>query len=478
MTAKEQAREWSTCEASVIYFLFHYGFIYDATEKTWIKFGLWKAQGETLRVIVNNRLVVILKARQLGLTWLCLGYALWLMLFHPAATVLLFSRRDEEAVSLLERLRGMYARLPVWMQAKEIVTSNSHRLVLSNGSEARAFPTTAGDSYTATLAIVDEADLVPDLDRLMASVKPTIDGGGSMILLSRVDKSAPESAFKKIYRAAKAARNGGPKSPWVDVFLPWYVRPARSQDWYETAKADVLGRTGSLDELHEQYPATDTEALAPRSLDKRIPGIWLEGCYEEREGLVEPPDGFPAWPALPGLTIYAAPKFGSKYVIGADPAEGNPTSDASAATVMDRITGEEVARISGRFEPSTFAGYLSQLATYYNKAGVLVERNNHGHAVLLWLRDNSKAARLTGHDGREGWLTNSLGKSLMYDTAADSFRDKQVTLHSFTTYLQLASIEGASLSAPDGEHDDEATGFALANAARTMKVGNNGGFVW
>jgi len=49
---------------------------------------------------------------------------------------------------------------------------------LANGSVARAFPTNAGDSYTATLAIVDEADLVPDLDRLMRSVKPTIDAGG------------------------------------------------------------------------------------------------------------------------------------------------------------------------------------------------------------------------------------------------------------------------------------------------------------
>lgn len=462
-----------TCAASPVYFLHRYGMIYDATEKTWIPFSLWKAQAETLRAILNNRLTVILKARQLGLTWLCLGFALWLMLFHPAATVLLFSRRDEEAVSLLERLRGMYNRLPVWMQSREVTASNSHRLVLSNGSEARAFPTTAGDSYTATLAVVDEADLVPDLDRLMASVKPTIDGGGSMILLSRVDKSAPESTFKRIYRAAKSGAN-----PWKHVFLPWHVRPARNEDWYEQAKADVLGRTGSLDELHEQYPATDTEALAPRSLDKRIPGAWIEQCYQEETPLIAPPAGYDLWPGLPGLVVYRVPASQRQYVIGADPAEGNPTSDDSAATVMDRLTGEEVARLAGKFEPAVFAGYLDQIGNYYHKAGLLVERNNHGHAVLLWLRENSKLARLSGYDGREGWLTNGLGKTLLYTTLTETFRDQATTLHSFTTYVQLASIEGASLSAPEGQHDDLAVSFALSIAARAAGGTDNRGFAW
>lgn len=473
---KDQAtikQEWLTCAASPVYFLHHYGFIYDATEKDWIKFKLWKAQAQTLREIFNNRLIVILKARQLGLTWLCLGYALWQMIFHPAATVLLFSRRDEEAVSLLERFRGMYTRLPAWMQARAIEVSNSHRLKLSNGSEARAFPTTAGDSYTATMAIVDEADLVPDLDRLMASVKPTIDGGGKMILLSRVDKSEPQSGFKRIYRASRTGQ-----SPWTGVFLPWHVRPSRDQQWYETAKADIMTRTGSLDELYEQYPATDTEALAPRSLDKRIPGEWLEQCYHAGEKLEAPPDNYPMWPAIPGLVIYRVPTLWAKFVMGADPAEGNPTSDFSSLTVMETLTGEEVARLDGRFEPSTFAGYIDQVGTYFNNARVLVERNNHGHAVLLWLREHSRLARLQGYDGREGWLSSALGNTLLYNQTAEAFRDKATILHTFSTYMQLASIEGGTLSAPEGEHDDEADSYALANAARSAQGSENTGLVW
>jgi hypothetical protein len=452
--------EWLVCAEDPLYFVDNYCHIYDATEREWIPFRLWQEQAETLDTLFNRLLVIILKARQLGLTWLVLAFALWMMLFRPAATVLLFSKRDDEAVHLLDfRLKGMYRRLPDWLRARRVVTDNDHELELSNGSVALAFPTTAGDSYTATLAIVDEADLVPDLGRLMRSVKPTIDGGGRMILLSRADKSRPLSEFKAMYKAAKAGA-----SPWTAIFLPWWVRPSRDRAWYEAQKADVLARTTALDDLHEQYPATDTEALAARTLDKRIAADWLEQCYEERSPL--PLTGASEIAAIPGLEIYELPQPGHRYVIGADPAEGNPTSDDSALTVGDAATGEEVAAMAGRLEPATFAAHLDRIGRLYNHAAAMVERNNHGHAVLLWLRDHSRLSRLCGHDNKEGWHSTSKGKALLYDTTADAFRDQDTILHSFATYVQLASIEGATLRAPEGEHDDRADSYALMLVAR------------
>lgn len=455
MTPEEAKAEWLTCSESPIYFIYNYCFIYDATAGDWIPFRLWREQGLALQTILKNLLVIILKARQLGLTWLVLCFALWLMLFHPAATVLLFSRRDDEAIHLLERMTGVYAKLPDFMKVRVIEQDSAHVWELSNGSVARAFPTSAGDSYTATLAIVDEADLVLNLNRLMAAVKPTIDAGGRMILLSRSDKSKPASAFKAIYRAAKKGL-----THWVSVFLPWHVRPSRDQEWYEAQTADILARTGSLDDLHEQYPATDSEALSPRTLDKRIPPAWLEKCYEEREPVSLPADA----PPLPGLEIYVDRRRNVRYVIGADPAEGNPTSDESALSVLDRTTGEEVASLAGRFEPSALAAYADMLGRYYNNADIMVERNNHGHAVLLWLRDNSRLKRLEGHDGKRGWLSSSKGKALLYSIAADAVRSQSVIIHSLETYLQLASIEGSTLLAPEGERDDRADSLALSLA--------------
>jgi hypothetical protein len=441
---------------SPAYFIDTYGTVYDATVREWVPFRLWPAQFATLKTIQNNRMVCVLKARQLGLTSLVMAFALWLMLFRPAATILLFSRRDEEAADLLKfRLRGVYDRLPWWLKVRSFPADNDHAWALSNGSRALAFPTTAGDSYSATLVIVDEADLIPDLEKMLNAVKPTIDGGGRMVLISRVDKSTPRSPFKKIYRSAKQRT-----ITWVPVFLPWHARPGRDEAWYTERQAETQERTGSLDALHEQYPATDTESLAPRSLDKRISADWIQQCYTEMQ-----PINDAGVPAIPNLEMYRLPVPGRAYVIGVDPAEGNPTSDDSALAVLDKQTGEEVATLAGKLQPSTLAAHADTIGRYYNDAAILVERNNHGHAVLLWLRDHSSLPLLLGHDYQVGWLSNSKGKALLYSAAADAFRNRETVLHSFATFDQLASIEGSTLRAPDGEYDDRAVAYALACAA-------------
>jgi hypothetical protein len=426
---------------------------------------LWPAQRSTLQTIKVERLTVILKARQLGLTWLVLAYALWLMLFHPAATVLLFSKRDDEATDLLGfRLRGMYERLPEWLRCRGVLASAAHEWELSNGSRALAFPTTGGRSYTATLAIIDEADFVPDLDALLNAVKPTIDAGGQMILLSTVDKRRPESTFKRYYIEAREEH-----TKWRSVFLPWSTAPWRTPEWYAETRTEKLATTGSEDDLWQEYPATDTEALAAKTLDKRFAPGWLERCYAPSSA-IQRHDG----PAIPGLEIYRLPEAGHQYLIGADPAEGNPTSDDSALTVLDRDTAGEVAALAGKYEPAVFSSYLTQIGMWYKRAGTLVERNNHGHAVLLELRNLGKAQILNGQDGKPGWLTVQRSKALAYDNAAETLRKGAAVIRSFRTMTQLGAIDGATLAAPEGQHDDRAMSFVLALQA--MNTGKTRAF--
>lgn len=427
----------------------------------WAPFRLWDAQVDVLQTLHTAQLTVILKSRQLGLSWLVLAYALWLMLFRPAATVSVFSRRQEEAVYLLgpERLRGMFARLPKHLQLP-VLTDNDTHWQLGNGSVARAFPTTAGDSYVNTLVIADEFDLVDDQDRLLGAVKPTIDAGGKMILLSRVDKTRPLTPFKRIYQAAQAGRN-----QWVPIFLPWSARPDRSPAWYAGQQADILARTGALDTLFEQYPQSDAEALAPPTLNKRLPPAWLLRCYAEGR-----PTEAPGMPALPGLICYDPPRPNVCYCIGADPAEGNPQSDASAAVVLDRRTRAEVARLTGQIEPTVFARNLTQVRDWYNRAGVLIERNNHGHAVL----SHMPAGLIRGPDGRFGWNQTPPNKAGLYDTLAEGLRAGDTLIRSLSTFQQLSSIEAATLRAPEGEHDDEAMAYALAYQACALPAASGG----
>ena len=458
-TKQKQVDELAKCLESPVYFIRKYCKIYDAVAQRWVAFDLWPEQEEVVDKLFNNLLVVILKARQLGLTWLGLSVILWFMLFAPIVSVLIFSRRDDEAVYLLgvERMRGMYKRLPPWMtHGRSFLADADHRWMLSNESVARAFPTTAGDSYTASIVMVDEADLIINLNRLMRSIKPTIDAGGRLWLISRADKTRPGSEFKNIYRASKAGL-----TDWVHVFLPWSVHPGRDAVWYAAQKADILGRTGSDDDLLEQYPSTDAEALSARKLDKRLPADWLLQCYDERKPLADLPESAPG---VPGLVVYRLPRDGDSFVVGIDPAEGNPTSNDSAFVVLDRKTGEEVAKFRGKVQPAVISDYADQVGLWYNEAAVMVERNNHGHAVLLWFDTHSRLLLLLGHDDKPGWLSSARGRTLLFDYGADAFRCKESIVHSFDVFTQLGSVDGSTLKAPEGQLDDLADAYVLALA--------------
>jgi hypothetical protein len=221
----------------------------------------------------------------------------------------------------------------------------------------------------------------------------------------------------------------------------------------------------SNDDLYQEYPDTPEQALAPRQLDKRIPFDWLQACRAEATAL-----GDADLPGVPGLTVYVRPQAGRRYVIGADPAEGNPTSDDSAATVVDAETWEEVAAFAGRWEPRVFGGYIDQVGVFFNSAAVLVERNNHGHALIMALETTGELTLLRGHsDEKPGWLSNTKGNTLLYDLAADVFREGATRIRSAVTIDQLASIEAATLAAPKGMHEDRADSFCLALAGCKWK---------
>jgi hypothetical protein len=457
MSPERQKIEWLKCSKSVTYFFVTYLHLFSAADQAWAPFDLWPGQQPVLTALGAQRQIIILKARQLGMTWLVLGYFLHKMLFAPAWTGLLFSRRDDEAMELLsdERLKGMYSRLPDWMRCRSVTVSNAHEWVLSNGSRALAFPTTAGDSYTANAVLVDEADLVPNLNRLMRSVKPTIDNGGQLILLSRADKETPLSEFKQIYRAARRGENG-----WYPVFLPWSVHPGRDLAWYSAQRLDAQTRTGALDDLYEQYPESDEQALAPRQKDKRLALGWIENCKSDESYRIHGAN----MPALPGLAVYKLPEPKRRYMIGADSAEGNPSSDDSVGCVVDTQSWEQVATLAGKLEPGTFAAQLRQVARYYNNAIITAERQNHGHATLLALLAFGDLTLAYGLDNRPGWNSSERGKVLMYDLVAEALQSGSCRVACGETRAQLAMIESNTLRAPTGLHDDYADAFGLALA--------------
>lgn len=452
-TPGEQLKEWRKSAASPAYFVHTYGRLLDPGSEEWKPFHLWPAQVRVLAAMRDEKLVAVLKARQLGLSWLALGYALWLATFQANAIILMFSKSDTEAKELVTRYQGMHERLPPFLQ-REVERSNDHVLEFTTGSRAQAFASggTGGRSYTASLVIVDEADFAPRLKNLLTAVKPTIDAAGQLFLISTADKDKPNSTFKRVWRAGEAGRNG-----YHAIFLPWSSRPGRDEAWYARQKAEAA----SIDDLYQEYPAEPAEAMSTRSESKRFQWAWFANVFEPAEPVADE-----RTPTIPGLTCYLLPQAGAEYVVAVDTSEGDPTSDPSPATVFQKDTWEEVAHLYGIFEPSILADYVRQLGEYYNTAVVCVERNNHGHAVILALDvAGYESIYINPFDKKKGWLSNSKYKPLAVNKTADALRDESLILHTEATKLELANLEAATLAAPEGDHDDRALTIVIGVAA-------------
>ncbi|HEY9814537.1 MAG TPA: hypothetical protein V6D20_01835, partial [Candidatus Obscuribacterales bacterium] len=73
---------------------------------------LREAQRETLRDIVENRRVIILKARQIGFSTLISVFALWCAMAGHDRQIYFLSRGQREARSLLSKARYAYRKMP------------------------------------------------------------------------------------------------------------------------------------------------------------------------------------------------------------------------------------------------------------------------------------------------------------------------------------------------------------------------------
>jgi hypothetical protein len=472
LTEAFKAEEMAHCKVDPIYWVNTYCNIYDNESKGWIPFTLWPAQVDAAHMFLEEQFVMSLKARQLGLTWLwALALPLWEMLFQPISETLLFSQGEVEALELLseQRLRGMYSHLPDWMRLGIGSADSKSEFRLSNGSGARALPPTrGGDSRTVTRLVIDEADLIPNFSELLARAEPTVGRSGRIAIIGRAAKNMPNSPFKKMYKAARAN-----ESKFKSIFIPWYAHPERTQAWYDEQKRDIFNRDGSLDALAEQYPATDTEALAARSLDKRFLAEIIAKVSHEAKQLQNVAEA----PAIPGLRIYKLPEPGHTYGIGADASGGKTDGDPAVACVVDAVTREQVTVLEGKYEADVFGDFVADLAEYYNKAIVLPELNNHGLLLLKTLQARHVSLRSgisrRGDTGKPGWLTTEPSKNMLYDTVAKVFQDvmKEAeqtgtgvypVICDFKTASEISGLDINTLSAPEGEHDDHSMAYALA----------------
>jgi hypothetical protein len=225
-----------------------------------IPFKLWDEQKKYASLLHNELQTITLKARQLGISWVTIVYALWLCVFYKGVTVLVFSKDKDAAEEIIRRARGVFKRLknpPVKEQGKE----NQKSILFSNGSRFKAFAATknAGTSFTATLLIVDEFDKMEFGRDLYTSIRPTIADGGRIAMIFTA--FGEDNAGRLVWELA-----GQAASKIVRFFIPWHARPGRTQEWYDTEAMSAI----SMAHHRQEYPATPEEALGFTDLDARL----------------------------------------------------------------------------------------------------------------------------------------------------------------------------------------------------------------
>src|SRR6516225_9161514 len=98
----EKAIEAVACQQSIHYFVQRYVYLNDPL-KGRTKFEMWPVHNELLDIVLANKRIITLKARQVGVSWLAASYALWRASFFDCANVLMLSKSEDEARALLAK---------------------------------------------------------------------------------------------------------------------------------------------------------------------------------------------------------------------------------------------------------------------------------------------------------------------------------------------------------------------------------------
>lgn len=236
-----------------------------------IKFDMWESQKQALREILDNRLNIILKARQLGFTWLILCLITHLCLKFEGYTALILSETEGKSKELINRVDFILRHLPKWLILEEkdvrelekqygkrfykglyyIKTTLSIEFVRygKENSYIKAQPATegAGRSLTGDIVFFDEWAFHKWASEIFDAAFPTINRptSGKFVGLSTNKRG---SFFEHVWK--NAAAKGFHK-----IFLNCFADPRRTEEWYEnTARA-----MGS--KVMQEYPRTEEEAL-------------------------------------------------------------------------------------------------------------------------------------------------------------------------------------------------------------------------
>ena len=356
--------EYKKCALDPAYFMRKFCVIQHPV-KGKISFNLYDFQEETLNAFVDHRFNVVLKARQIGLSTLVAGYALWLMLFNSDQNVLVIATKQETAKNLVTKVRVMHTNLPVWLRG-ECTEDNKLSLALANGSQIKAIASSpdAGRSEALSLLILDEAAFIDSSAEIWTAAYSTLATGGSGIVLSTPNGMG--NFFHKTWEAAISKEND-----FNPIFLDWKVHPERDQAWRDE-------QTRGSDEMAARQEH-DADFIA--SGNTVIHGDLIKFYRDTFEKDPQYKRGFDM-----NIWVWEDATPGKNYIVVADVARGD-SQDKSAFHILDIDTCEQVCEYKGAIGTKEFGAMLVAISIEYNDAFLVVENSTVGWSVLQEIID-------------------------------------------------------------------------------------------
>jgi len=359
-------QEYIKCAMDPVHFFRKYCYITHPV-KGRVLFHLYPFQETTLNDFRQHRFSIVNKSRQLGISTLVAGYALWTMLFNKDKTVLCIATKQETAKGMVEKVQFMYNNLPSWLRgSQKPISDNKLSLKLANNSQivATSAASDAGRSYAVSLLLIDEAAFIEGIDKIYTSIKPTIATGGGIIALS--SPNGIGNWFHKTYTDAQIGKND-----FWPIELKWDLHPDRDEQWEITERANMSPR-----EFAQEYDCDflgSGNSVVENDILSFYEQTYIQDPVERRFM------GGDFW-------IWNYPDYSRSYIISADVARGDG-SDYSAFHVIDIESCEQVAEYKSQIGTREYGNMLVAVASEYNNAMIVPENANVGWDVINTIID-------------------------------------------------------------------------------------------
>ena len=455
-------REYAKCAQDPTYFLGKYGIIQHPVRGK-VNFNLYDFQEKSLKSFMQNDYNVVLKARQLGLSTLTAGYALWMMTFQPDKNILVIATKQETAKNLVTKVRVMHANLPGWLK-QPCVEDNKLSLRYKNGSQIKAVASSeeSGRSEALSLLIIDEAAFIDKIDTIWGAAQQTLATGGRALVIS-----TPNGVGNFFHKTWVDAENG--VNDFNFIKLHWSVHPEREQEWRDE-QDKLLGPSLAAQECDCDFITSGRGV---------VDGLLLEQMKESsvREPMEKRGIDSNYW-------IWQPPNYTKNYVVSADVSRGDGT-DYSAFHIIDVESLEQVAEYKGKISTQDFGNMLVNVASEYNNALLVVENNNIGWAAIQQVIDReypnlfytskdlqyvdvqhqmTNKYRSQERNMVPGFSTTSKTRPLIIAKLEEMFREESVMVHSqrLIDELFVFIYNGNRAEALKGYNDDLVMSFAIA----------------